>query len=174
MPKNRSGSNLISFVVAILAVGLFFGWLVTREPPRAVAVAEPGDTANAPAPIDESQARLLDADAMANTAQLDALQGEAVRMMGVNVAARLGTQMFWAELPAGDVYLVKLADDLVSGGMESPTSGRYDIVGRIQPKDESTLDRWMESGALQTENHRMQAELGATYLEAQRVQPAAN
>jgi hypothetical protein len=173
MAKNRGGS-FISFGVAILAVGLFFAWLVTREPPQAVAVVEPNGAANAGEPIDESQVRLLDENAMANSSLLDALQGEAVRMNNVAVAARLGTQMFWAELPAGDVYLVKLDDALVASGMEPPSSGRYNIVGRILPKNDATLTEWMQTGALQTENHRMQAELGPTYLEAQRVQPAAN
>lgn len=175
MAKNRGGSSFISFGVAIVAVGLFFAWLVTREPSQAVAVAEPNDTvANAGEPIDESQFRMLDESAMANSSLLDALQGEAVRMNNVAVAARLGTQMFWAELPAGDVYLVKLDDALVASGMEPPSSGRYNIVGTILPKNDATLTEWMQTGALQTENHRMQAELGPTYLEAQRVRPAAN
>jgi hypothetical protein len=176
MAKNQRGSNFISAGVAIIAVGLFLGWLATREPPQSVAVAEPGDTTDAATlePIDESEVTVLSPDQVSHSARLDDLQGEAVRMNGVNVVGNLGEQMFWIELSSGDLYLVKLADPLVEAGVRPPTSGVVDIVGHIQQKNAARLDIWMQSGVLQSEEDRMQAEFGLTYMEAQRVQPAGD
>lgn len=177
MAKNQRGSNFISAGVAILAVGLFLGWLATREPPQSVAVAEPGDTTETTTtlePIDESDVTVLTPDQMTHSARLDDLQGEAVRMNGVTVVRPLGEQMFFIELSSGDQYLVKLADQLVEAGVRPPTSGAVDIVGYIQQKNAARLDIWMQSGVLQSEDDRMQAEFGLTYMEALRVQAAGD
>jgi hypothetical protein len=175
MARDTGGSNFISIGVAILAVGLFLGWLATREPPQPVVVAEPDDTAIAVVPgepIDESQLTVLDAETMSHSARLDDLTGQAVRMNGIPVAGRLGEQMFWAELSSGDLYLVKLDDALVAAGTQPPSSGTYDLIGRIEAKNAARVNEWMRTGALQSEDQRVQAEFGLSYLEAQRVIPA--
>jgi hypothetical protein len=177
MAKNNGGRSFISVGVAILAVGLFLGWLATREPPPSTVVAEPGDTgavAGDNTLIDESAARVLAESEMTHSARMDDLTGEVVRINNVPIAARLGDQMFWIELPSGDQYLVKLSNALVASGTQAPSSGRVNIVGRVEAKNEALLNQWMQSGALQTENQRIQAEFGLSYLEAHRVQPAGN
>lgn len=177
MAKSNGGSNWISFGVAILAVGLFLGWLATREPPQTVAVVEPGDTADANAVpdstlnVDVADARVLEGEAMEYSARLDEVEGELVRINDVAVAGNISDELFWIQLPSGDQYLVKLDESVTRS--ERP-SGDVDVVGVVQPKNDAVLDGWMEAGVLENDDQRTQVQFGLTYLNALRIRPASN
>ncbi|MEX1183110.1 MAG: hypothetical protein WEF86_07725 [Gemmatimonadota bacterium] len=172
--NNGSSSSWISASVALVAVGLFMGWLITRQPEDSAIVAEPSDTTQGSAGIETGDATVLAPDAMANSAGLDALSGQRVRLNGLNVIGGLSPQLFWTELSGGDLYLVKLDSAMVAAGTPTPAPGSIDVVGTIRSKDPAVLDAWMESGVLESDDQRMQAEFGLTYLEAQRIQAAGN
>lgn len=172
--KGRTGgTNWIPVVVAVIAVGLFFGWVATREPPAAVAVEEPGDSA-AIAPTG-GPATVIEADVLNQTAAARELIGQDVELTSVPVSDVLGAQMFWIELPGGAPYLVKMGDALVTGGRAVPSpQTNVLVVGRVLEKTTEVVDGWMSSGALQDATQRSLAEFGSTFIEARRVEPAGS
>ncbi|MGH7448859.1 MAG: hypothetical protein ACRELT_14910 [Longimicrobiales bacterium] len=168
------GTNLIPVAVAVIAVGLFFGWVATREPPEAVAVVEP-DAAPVTNEDAAGPATAIEPDVLNQTASARALIGETVELASVPVSDVLGGQMFWIELPGGSPYLVKLDSATVAGGGALPAPGSsVRVVGRLLEKTPEVLDSWMASGALEDSNQRMLAEFGSTFIEARRVEPAGS
>lgn len=176
MAKHNDGSNLISITVAVVTVGLFLGWLATREAPQTAVVSEPGDTvagASSGAGSNVSgDVVTLDPDEMEGSGAFAGLVGQTVAMKSLNVVAGLNDRLFWVQLAAGELFLVQMADALVAAGQTAPTSGRIDVVGVVQTKDAALLDSWMADGTLRSADDRLQAEFGQTYLEAQQVQAA--
>lgn len=167
MAKN-DGSNWISIAVAMVSVGLFLGWLATREAPQAAIVSEPGDTAAAAA---DSVVEVA-AGEMEGSGAFDEMVGQSVQMDSVNVVSWLNPRLFWVELAGGELYLVKMGDALLEAGQTAPAPGLVDMTGVVQAKDAAVLDRWMADGILESADERLQAEFGQTYLEAQQVQAA--
>jgi hypothetical protein len=47
------------------------------------------------------------------------------------------------------------------------------MTGVVQEKNDAVLDEWEQSGVLESDDHRLQAEYGSTYLQARRIEPAA-
>lgn len=170
MAKNHEGSNWIPVGVAVLSIGLFLGWLATREPPRSVEIAEPGDTAAAAAGAADTVS--VAAGELEGPGAFDAMVGQTVSMESVNVVSWLNPRLFWIELAGGELYLVKMGDDLLSAGQTAPAPGLVDLVGVVRTKDDAVLDGWMQAGVLESDDQRVQAEFGQTYLEAQQVQAA--
>jgi hypothetical protein len=170
--SGRTGGSWIPVAVAVVAVGLFFGWIATREPPASVAVAEPGDTA-ADTGAPEGPTRPIEPDELNQTAS--ALVGQDVELASVRVSDVLGSEMFWIELPGGAPYLVKMDSSLIAGGRALPQPGvAVRLVGRVLEKTTGVVDSWMESGALETADQRMLAEFGSTFISARRVDPAGS
>jgi hypothetical protein len=169
--RARGGSSWISVGVAILAVGLFLGWLATTKPPEVATVAEPGATGQEGQEGDAVAATSIEPDALAQDRQLI---GEMVELRSVSVSSPLGPQLFWIELPGGTPYLVKLDSTLVARATQVPAGRRVYIVGQVLEKTDAVVDEWMESGVLQSEDHRLQALFGSTYIEARTVRPAAS
>jgi hypothetical protein len=163
----RRGGSWISVAVALLAVGVFLGWLATRQPEEAVAVREPGDRPAAGGE-DVATGRVIEPDALTGTGARDHL-GQEIQLSSVPVSSPLGPQLFWIELPGGTPFLVRLAQ-----GTPPPAGRNVSISGTVMEKTEAMLDEWEQTGVLQSADHRLQAEYGATYIEARRVVPAAN
>lgn len=166
--RSRSSSSVVPVVVALLAVGLFLGWLVTRQPEETVAVAEPGRT-DAAAADPAAPATVIDP---ATLNQPDQYVGQTVELESINVISTLGTQMFWVELPGGSPYLVKVDSTAAAQGATAPASGRVNVQGQVQRITPTVLDDWMARGLLRNEDERLQAEFSSTYIQARRVQPA--
>lgn len=172
MANTRTGSNWISIGVAVLAVGLFLGWLATRTPPETTVVTEPDAGVGADTMPDAAPATLIEAETMQESARVRELVGQDIELRSVAVSSKLNPHLFWLELPNGAPYLVKLDSALVEAGQEAPSSGEVDVVGRVLQKDDAMLDRWTEQGVLQSEDERTLAEFSTTYLEARRIRPA--
>jgi hypothetical protein len=171
-PDGRRIAGWIPVAVALVAVGLFLGWLATTRPEEAVVVAEPdtGQTTDDDM-TDATPATLIaPGELVQNAAQY---VGQTVELESVAVIGALGPSLFWMELPGGTPFLVKLGDTQIERGVQAPQPGRnVHLVGQVMEKTDAVLDAWMEGGVLQTEDHRMQAEYGTAYIEARRIQPA--
>jgi hypothetical protein len=168
------GTSWLPIAVAVIAVGLFFGWVATREPPETVAVVEPGDTTAAP--IDRGgPATAIEPNVLTQTAATRELIGQTIELASVPVSDVLGSQMFWIELPGGSPYLVKMDSAQVASGVALPAPGsRVRVTGQVMEKTPALLDSWVASGVLRSDNDRMLAEFGSTFIAAQRVQPAGS
>lgn len=169
--KRRTGTNRTPVVVALVAVALFLGWLATRQPEEAVVVAEPDANGQVDPTAATGPAVAIDAAALS---QPDQYVGQLVEVESIPVMSPLGPSLFWAELPGGSPYLVKLDSAQIAAGSRVPAAGAsVHVVGRVLAKSDSALNAWLDAGVLQTEGQRSQAEFGTTYIEAQRVRPAA-
>jgi hypothetical protein len=172
-PEKRRTGGWMPVAVALVAVGVFLGWLATQQPEETVAVEEPGagQLAEGAAGAEE-QATLVEPGVLVQ--QAGEYVGQTVELQSVAVMSPLGDQLFWIELPGGMPFLVKLSDAEIQRGARAPQGGRrVHLVGQVLEKNEAVLDGWTERGVLQTADQRMQAEYGTTYLEARRVTPAA-
>jgi hypothetical protein len=165
--QGRGSSSWISVAVALVAVTVFLGWLATRQPPETVAVEEP-DAAPAGPDDTGAPATVIQPDALTGTGARAHIDQD-VELASVPVTSPLGPQLFWVELPGGTPYLVRLAQ-----GTQPPVGTSVRVVGRVLEKTDALLDEWEQAGVLQSSDHRLQAEYGATYIEARRVVPAAN
>jgi hypothetical protein len=178
MAKNaggRSGGSWISVAVAVIAIGLFFGWIATREPPQSVAVEEPGDTAADNATAADGTATVVEPDQLTQSATARTLIGQNVELTSVPVSDVLGSQMFWVELPGGSPYLVQMDSALVASGRGLPTVGEsVRVIGTLVDKTPEVMDRWMTTRVLEDTNQQMLAEFGSTFIVARRVEPAGS
>lgn len=175
MAKSNGGGNWIPLGVAVLAMGIFFGWLATREPPEPAVVVEPGDTTDAMADLDTGPpADTLESAQMEYSARLDELVGRTVLMQDVELTSQVGQHFRWLRLSSGDSYLLKLDSALLARAASVPASGTVDVTGTIQRKDPDVLSQWLTSGILESEAQRAEVEFGLSYIEARRVRPAVD
>lgn len=165
------GGSWISVTVAFVAVAVFFLWMATREPPEAVAVAEPGDE-----PADttaQATGTPIEPSALVETTSARGLIGQDIELASVLVSDVLGTEMFWIELPGGAPYLVKMDSAQIASGISLPAQrSNVRVVGRVLEKTPELLDRWTASGAIANPDQRSLAEYGSTFIAARRVEPA--
>lgn len=169
----KGGSSWISVVVAVVATAAFLGWLATRERPEPVAVVEPGDTADAQAAAPDAPATVVSPDSMTNTAFVRRMVGQNIELESVPVSMAMGSQFFWVDMPNGQSFLVRMDSAQVASGAQPPQSGNVHLVGTLTAKDNALLDAWRQNGILESDDHRMQAEFGSSYIQARRVEPAA-
>lgn len=169
----KGSSSFIPIVVAIVAIVVFMGWLATRERPEPVAVAEP-DSAAAPVAPAGGPAVVVAPDSLGVSAFVRSMMGRDIELESVPVSTSMGSQFFWIDLPNGQPFLIKLDSALVASGQPAPSTGNVHVVGRITAKDAALLEQWRTTGVLESDDHRMQAEFGSSYIEARRVEPAGN
>jgi hypothetical protein len=121
-PDGRRIAGWIPVAVALVAVGLFLGWLATTRPEEAVVVAEPdtGQTTDDDM-TDATPATLIaPGELVQNAAQY---VGQTVELESVAVIGALGPSLFWMELPGGTPFLVKLGDTQIERGVQAPQPG---------------------------------------------------
>ncbi|HEX6308946.1 MAG TPA: hypothetical protein VFZ69_12200 [Longimicrobiales bacterium] len=169
----RGGSSWIPVAVAVVAVAAFMGWLATREPPESVAVREPGDTT----------ADTLGGGAMGPAEAIDpgvlvqnssSYVGRVVAIESVPVQDVLGARMFWIELPGGSPYLVRMDQANIAAGAPLPATGStVRVVGTVRQKDAALIEQWATSDSL-TDDQRMLADFGGTFIEARVVESAGS
>jgi hypothetical protein len=162
--RGRGGSSWISVAVAVVAVGVFLGWLATRQPEEAVAVAEPEGPVDT-LPDEAGPATVISADALSGAGAQQHLN-ENIEISSVEVMSPLGTRLFWIEA-GGAPYLV-----YIEAGEAPPAGRRVRVTGTVREKTDALLDEWEQAGVLRSEGDRLQAEYGTTYIQARRVQPA--
>lgn len=166
--KSSSPTSALWPLVAILVVAVFLVWLaLTSEPSVTVTPEEAGE--------DTSELATGMAAAV-SPAEFEANQqtyvGQEIQLQDVTVSSTMGSQIVWVELPSGAPFLVKMNDDLVQSGQTVAAQSRVTVTGRVLEKTDSVLTAWQQSGALQNDGHRQQAEFGTTYMEARRIEPA--
>lgn len=170
--RSSGGSSWLPMAVAVLAIAGFIAWLATRQPPETIAVAEPGDTTEQ-ADSDTTPATVVPPEQLVQPATAQGLVGQRVEVSSVRVQDVLGAQMFWIEMPDGSPFLVQMGSTLLARGTAQPTAGsRVRVIGRVAEKTPEVVDAWIADGVI-TEEQRILAEYGSTYIEAQRVEPAA-
>ncbi|HSJ24044.1 MAG TPA: hypothetical protein VK929_05165 [Longimicrobiales bacterium] len=163
--RKQGGTNILPVAVALVAVAVFIGWLATRESPEPVAVEEP----DAPTDVvadDQGPATVIEDPDVLSGAGAREYVNRSVQLDNTAVITALGSRLVWIELPNGSPYLVLLPE-----GTATP-SGQVTLTGMIREKTDAVLDEWEQSGVLESDDHRLQAEYGSTYFEARQVQPA--
>jgi hypothetical protein len=159
-------------LAAILVVAVFLVWLaLTSEPSVVVAPEETGGDTTALAAANETATVVAPTEFEGNQ---QTYWGQEIQLQNVAVASTMGPQIVWIELPSGAPFLVKMNDALVQSGQAVAPQSRVTVVGRVLEKTDSVLSAWQQSGALQNDGHRQQAEFGTTYMEARRIQPASS
>jgi hypothetical protein len=164
--SRTGGSGFIPVVVALLAVGIFLGWLATRPSEQTVAVQEP-NAVTEPAQADDpaGPGTAVEATTLAGAGQQ--YVGQTVQLANVEVMSPMGTRLFWIDA-GGQPYLVHLAQGAIPAAGENVR-----ITGVVREKNDALLDEWEQAGVLESEGHRLQAQFGTTYIEARRIEPAA-
>lgn len=168
MANEREGSGIPSWLVAgvaILAVVGFFVWISSAaQPAEMVAITEGSDTtAEAPAGM---TGEVVTLDQIA--AGTGSLQGRDIVLQGVEVAAAMGTEAFWVDLPNQQPFLIKMAGDAV---MPVQAGDVLDVAGQIRTMSDSVVAAWKASGAI-SENQEAEALFAQSFLEARTVRPA--
>lgn len=150
-----------------LATIAFLVWIsMAAQPAQIVAVTEEDDTtAAAPAMTGEV---VTPAALAANT---DTLQNRDLVLENVPVAATMGQQAFWIDLPNQTPYLIKLGEQLTAAGVTFQSGDTVDIAGRIQPMTDSVINAWLSAGAI-TQNQEAEARFATSFLHATNVRPA--
>lgn len=158
------GTTPLSMVLAGVAIvgtlALMF-WLSSVSQPSTAAAVEEGPPA-AETPSAEAVPGATFETAMASYADRD------IALSGVTVEQQMSPELAWVALPGGTLLLVKLAP-----GSPALTAGQnVTIVGRVMEKTDAVLESWQQSGTLQDDGQRQQAEFGTHFIEARSVTPA--
>ncbi|HEU5208353.1 MAG TPA: hypothetical protein VFU06_02990 [Longimicrobiales bacterium] len=168
MANEREGSGIPSWVlgiVAVLGVAGFLFWLSSAaQPAEMVAITEGGDT-TAAAPTGMTGEVVTLQQIAAGT---DTLQGRDLVLESVEVAAAMGQQAFWVDLPNQQPFLIKMSS---AAAMPVQSGDVVDVAGRIQAMSDSVIADWKASGAI-TENQEAEALFAQSFLEARTVRAA--
>jgi hypothetical protein len=149
-----------------LATIAFLVWIsMAAQPAQIVAVTEEDTTAAAP----ELTGEVVTPAALA--ADTDTLQDRDLLLQNVPVAATMGQQAFWIDLPNQTPYLIKLGEQLTAAGVTFQSGDTVDIAGRIQPMTDSVISAWLSAGAI-TQNQEAEARFATSFLQATNVRPA--
>lgn len=164
----RSGSapTWVFAVVAVAGILAFMIWIaMAAQPAELVAVTEAGDTTPAAALTGE----VVTLAALANDA--DGMRGRSVVLEAVPVAANMGQQAFWIDLPNQQPFLIKLGGQLSAAGVSFSAGDTVDIAGSINAMSDSVVSAWLQSNAI-TPSQEAEARFATNYLEATTVRPA--
>ena len=160
------GTSPVSMVLAgvaiVGAIGLMV-WLASASQPSTSATVQEG-----PPGVDavEEMAEAVQADTF--EANMASYAGRDIQLSGLTVEQQMGEELAWVALPSGTLLLVKLAPGM--GGLQNGQN--VTVVGRVTEKTDAVLAGWQQSGVLQDDGQRQQAEFGTHFIEARRVTPA--
>lgn len=166
----RSGSSVMLMALAVLLIAGLFGWLLMQRDDRGATTVAEADTLAV-----EEEASGPPAEVVTDTAfeqNMRQYRGRDVQLSAVTFSAGLSPQTFWVELPSGQPFLVKLDSTMVARNVAPPSGGRLRITGTVREKDAALVSQWLQQGVLTSDDQRLQAEFGSTYLEARQVRPA--
>ena len=169
-PGRQAGAGRFTWlwmIVAILMVAGLMVWLSVASKPTAVAVAEDPAAEGAV----EGGVATITLDDLAQDASR--FQGREVRLEGVRVASRMGSQSFWVELPNNMPYLIRLRPELIAGGFAIQSGDVLTVTGTIHAMSDSVLAAWEQEGAIANEGQKAEAEFAVTFLEAREAVPVA-
>jgi len=164
--SRRGAANLGMplMIVAFLAIAGFLYWLNLQAQADAAARAVEEDV-----PEDTSSAM---AGALVPGEDLQGdpspYEGMTIKVEGLSVASRLGTQGFWLELPNKNPFLVSMSEAVKAEGTSVTTGQTVTVTGTIYAMGDSVLDAWSRAGTI-GEGDRLAAEFATHFLEAQQV-----
>jgi hypothetical protein len=165
---SRGQLTWVWMALAVVLIAGFMVWLgVSSEPSQLVAVREDGEAVATPT----DQPTPVEVDAFADNPA--AFRGRHVELADLSVAARLGDQAFWANLPGNVPFLVRLSPELVADGRRVSSGDRVTIAGVVFERTDSVLVAWEQQGVI-TAGQRDQAEFAADFIEARRITAVAN
>jgi hypothetical protein len=100
------------------------------------------------------------------------MDGQAVRLEGVNVATMIGPQAFLTALPDGAPFVIRM----MPGAAQGPVAGSdvLDLTGTVRTMSDAVLDAWEAQGVIDDPTAREIAGFGSHFLEATRIRPAAS
>ncbi len=164
--SRRGASNLgIPLMVLSFAaiVGLMYWLSITAEPTQVEIVEED-------APEEQLRGTLVNADVLEGPA-ITGYEGMTLRVENLPFAQALGETQFFANLPQGSPFLIRLGQELIDAG--TTVTGPYvTVIGVLHPRTDSVLAAWQEDGSVDDAN-LMLVEFAAHYIEAQEIIPGA-
>ena len=150
---------------AVVSVIGFLVWIsMAAQPSQMVAVVEDDTTA----------ATALEGEAVTLQNLADGAEtyhGRQVSLAAVPVAAKMGEEAFWIDLPNQTPFLVKIGPTLAAGGVTVTAGERVEISGRVLPMSDSIISAWIAAGAI-NENQEAEAQFAMSFIEASNVRPA--
>ncbi len=151
-------------ILAALSIAGFVWWLSVFTEPTQFAIAQE-ETEE----VDESP--LLE---LATFQQIfHDMDGQRVRLEGIEVATMIGPQAFLTSLPDGTPLVVRI----MPGGANAPIVGgdMLDVSGTVRAMSDAVLDAWEAEGVITDPTAREIAGFGSHFYEADRLrhrQPA--
>jgi hypothetical protein len=159
--------TLVWAAIAILAVGALLTWLAVasnRTAPAVVREDEAADTRRVAAAPEEGVEPAVFAEVAAAP---DPFIGRRLQIEGVEVAATLGPNAFWGDVPGANPFLVLVAPE-VAAVPQLDAGTRFDIQGVVNLVTDSLVNVWAESGAIRP-GARDEAAFATHYLLAERI-----
>jgi hypothetical protein len=142
-------------LLAAVAIVGFMWWLnVYTEPTQFALAQEEGEE------VDEAPLLALETFGQRYTE----MEGQRVRLEGLEVAANLGPQAFLTALPDGTPLVVRV----LPGAADAPVLGGdvLNLTGTVQAMSETVLDAWEAEGVYTDPTARDIAGFGSHFLEA--------
>jgi hypothetical protein len=144
-PDAGGQRSLVLMLVAFLAVGGLMAWLAyetSRRPATTALDEEPAaQTANGATPF---------ATVAAAPQQYE---GQQVRVSGMPIAARLGPNVYWADVADGNPFVVFAAEGVGVAPGQTVTAS-----GNVLPLDGAVVDGWVQAGGLNPEMRELAAD----------------
>lgn len=159
--RESSPLGMVLAGVAIVGTIALMFWLSSvSQPSTAAAVAE--------GPPGEETVTAEAVPAATFETGVAGYTGREIELSGVTVEQQMSPELAWVALPSGTLFLVKLAP----GAAALRAGQSVNIVGTVREKTDAVLESWQQSGALQDDGQRQQAEFGTHFIEARSVAPA--
>jgi hypothetical protein len=137
---------------------------MAAQPSARVAVAEE-DTAAASAMTGEA----ITLQNLADSAT--AYQNREVALPPVRVAAKMGEQAFWIDLPNQQPFLIRLGTQPVAAGITVTQGEAVALSGRVLPMTDSVIRAWVAAGTISADQEA-EAQFAMSYLEASNIRRA--
>jgi len=164
--KPRRGLAWLWMILSLVMIAAFMAWLGLESKPTEITVQtgeQTEETGGVPVvPLDTF------------ALNPDQYVGQDVRLQNVQAQSAMGKQAYWLDMPTQVPFLLKVDSTLAADGVTMESGTRYNVSGRVVTMSDSVLDAWQQSGAIQNEGERMQAEFATAFLEASTVTRSAN
>lgn len=153
--QGAAGSAMLLMVVAFVGIGGLMYWLNVQAAETQVLVEEEPEEQAGPAGMAFSEFASDPAAHMATD----------VSVRDVEVVSLMGEHQFWTQLNPNTPFLIRLAPDVVTGGLTFAAGDMLGVTGRVLSMSDSILDDWIAAGTL-TEDQRFEAEFAESFFEA--------
>lgn len=155
--------NWLWAVGALVCVAGFLSWLALTTERTQVQVVE--------APEEEQSGEValtVPVDSFVATVDRYVDTGTRVRLSRIPVASRVGTQMFWTQLPGEQpgfsaTYLIALDSAMVSDSVAVQQGQNVTITGNVTTMTDSLLNQWVSNGTI-TEDQRLEVSFATTFM----------